>query len=102
MLPLGGMLCRLWRCAARGAGGQGQPAEKVRSEKSDETPSDDLTAIRGIGSAIENRLNVAGIKSYAQLARATAEDVREKLGNLGRGAKVEDWIAQARALAGKD
>ncbi len=58
-----------------------------------------MTAIRGIGIASQNRLYVAGIKSYAQLARASAEEVREILGNQGRVAKVEDWIAQAKELA---
>ncbi len=36
---------------------------------------DDLTAIRGIGIATQNRLYKAGIKSHGQLARATPEDV---------------------------
>jgi predicted flap endonuclease-1-like 5' DNA nuclease len=57
-----------------------------------------LTAIRGIGIATQNRLYAAGIKTYAELARASPEDVREILGKLARGAKVEPWIRQAEEL----
>ena len=60
---------------------------------------DDLTAIRGIGIATQNRLYKAGIKSHGQLARATPEDVRKILGKFAGGADVEDWIAQATELA---
>ena len=63
--------------------------------------SDDLTAIRGMGIATQNRLYRAGIKSYGQLARATPEDVRKILGKLAGGATVGDWIAQAKQLAKK-
>ncbi len=57
-----------------------------------------LTAIRGIGITMQNRLNRAGIMTYAQLAEAKPEHVREALGKLLRGAKVEAWISQAREL----
>ncbi len=59
---------------------------------------DDLTAIRGIGIAVQNRLNRAGITTYAQLAEAKPEQVREALGKLSRGARAEAWISQARDL----
>ncbi len=57
-----------------------------------------LTAIRGIGITMQNRLNRAGIMTYAQLAEAKPEHVREALGKLLRGAKVEAWISRAREL----
>ena len=96
------MLCRLWRCSASGPDRQERAADKAAGNSSDESSSDHLTAIRGIGIATENRLYRAGIKSYGQLARATPEEVREILGRLAGGADVEDWIAQARDLASKE
>ena len=98
MLSLAGMLCRFWRCALCGV------ARKT-SEEDEATAgnqSDDLTAIRGIGIASQNRLYTAGIKTYAALAGTPAEEVRRLLGDLARGAQVEEWIAEARKLAGKD
>ena len=93
------ILCRLWRCPAPGPGRQERAADKAAASSPDESSSDDLTAIGGIGIATQNRLYRAGIKSYAQLARATPEDVRKILGKVAGGADVEDWIAQAKQLA---
>ncbi len=100
MLSLAGMLCRAWKCAGHCVGDQERSVEKSGSKRTKGNASDDLTAIRGIGIAGQNRLNVAGIKSFAQLARANPEELRKILGRLGRSAKVEDWIDQARKLAG--
>ena len=99
MALLARLLCRLWKWAAPDPGRRESTAEKAEPSRPEEISRDDLTAIRGIGTATQNRLNVAGIKSYAQLARASAEDVRKILGKPGRVAKVEDWIAQAKELA---
>ncbi len=93
MFSLAGMLCRLCRCVSRGSSAQ-EPA----AEGGDEARApDDLTAIRGLGKASQDRLQAAGIKTYAQLAKAAPEGLRDI---LGQAAKVEDWIAQAEALAG--
>ena len=93
------MLCRLRRCPASGPDRQERAADKAAANSPDESSSDHLTAIRGIGIATENRLYRAGIKSYGQLARATPEDVRKILGKFAGGADVEKWIAQAKQLA---
>jgi predicted flap endonuclease-1-like 5' DNA nuclease len=74
-------------------------ADKAAGNSPDESSSDDLTAIRGIGIATQDRLYRAGIKWYAELARATPEEVRGILGKVSWGADVEDWIAQAKQLA---
>ena len=95
------ILCRLWRCPAPGPGRQERAADKAAANSPDESSSDDLTAIRGIGMATQDRLYRAGIRSYAQLARASPEDVRGILGKVSRGADDEDWIAQAMKLAKK-
>ena len=99
MALLARMLCRLWRCPAPGPGRRQRAADNAAANSPDESSSDHLTAIRGIGIATQNRLYRAGIKSYGQLARATPEDVRKILGKLAGGASVEDWIAQAKQLA---
>ncbi len=96
------ILCQLWRCSAPGSGRRERAADKAAANSPDESSSDHLTAIRGIGIATENRLNRAGIKSYGQLARATPEDVRKILGKVAGGATIEDWISQARELAGQE
>ncbi len=93
------MLCRWMRCPAPGRGKREGTAEKAEASPPDEISSDDLTAIGGISIATQNRLYGAGIKSYAQLAQASPEEVREILGKLARGADIEDWIAQAKKLA---
>ncbi len=99
MTLLARMLCRWLGCPAPGPGRQERAADKAAANSPDESSSDDLTAIRGIGIATENRLYRAGIKSYRQLARATPEDVRKILGKFAGGASVEKWIAQAKQLA---
>ena len=63
---------------------------------------DDLTVIRGIGAASQNRLNAAEIKSYAQLAEAEPEDVRRVLNEQRQNTRVERWISRARELAPND
>ncbi len=61
--------------------------------------SDDLTAIEGIGIVTQDRLNRSGIKTYAQLAEASPEDLQEILGSRITGARINDCIAEARMLA---
>jgi NADH-quinone oxidoreductase subunit I len=67
---------------------------------------DDLTRVEGIGPVISGVLQKAGIKTFAQLADAKAEDIKEILGkanpNLLRLADPTTWPKQARlAAAGK-
>ncbi len=108
-----GILCRICRCLPVGPREREPSAKPVgdavgeeRAEAKGQAPGenpggvvDDLTAIRGIGITVQNRLNRAGITTYAQLAEAKPEHVREVLdGKLSRGASVEAWISQARDL----
>ena len=90
MSALTGMLCRLWKCACR------SKSEKAADQPN---PGDDLKRIQGIGTATENRLYRAGIKTFGQLAQATPDKLREIVGKLGRSADVERWIAEAAKLA---
>ncbi len=100
MLSLTGMLCRFWRGALCGVTRK-EPQEETAKEAPGENKADDLTVIRGIGIVTQNQLYKAGIKTYAALASARPEELRKALGNLAGGAQVEEWIAQARELAGK-
>jgi predicted flap endonuclease-1-like 5' DNA nuclease len=63
---------------------------------------DDLTAIGGIGPALERKLNAAGISSYAQLAALSSDDIEHLEKNIikfsGR-IRRDDWIGQAKALS---
>ena len=64
-----------------------------------EEKRDDLTSIQGIGKGMQERLNEAGLYSFAHVARSTPDILRNALGNLARLADVEDWIEQAKELA---
>ena len=100
MTLLTSVLCRLCHCVSPGRAGRGRAAGgKADAKGTEENFSDDLTAIRGVGIAIQNRLYVGGITSYADLAKASPEDLRKIAGSLVRGAKVEDWIARAAELS---
>ncbi len=87
-------LCRVWGCACRGPI-KGKPSV----ETAEAISSDDLTAIEGIGIVTQDRLNRSGIKTYAQLAEASPEDLQEILGSRITGARINDCIAEARMLA---
>ena len=61
---------------------------------------DDLKVIRGIGPAIERKLNDAGIQTYAALAGLTNEQLENILGSQVKRLQNEnDLIAQAERLA---
>lgn len=61
---------------------------------------DDLTQIKGVGPTYARRLKEAGLTSYADIAAASVEKLREATGTVGR-ATVDptDWIAQARSMS---
>ncbi len=63
---------------------------------------DDLTPIRGVGSGMQERLNELGIHSFAQLAQADANELRQRLGDTARLARIESWIEQAEELSKSD
>ena len=64
---------------------------------------DDFEPIKGIGKVYEQRLYDAGLRTYAELAAATPEQLAAAC--QARSAvqpNYESWIAQARKLAGLD
>lgn len=80
---------------------QSQPAEtRVAARRPSE--KDDLRVIKGIGPAIEKKLNEAGIRTYAALAALSPQDLENILGNRVKRLQDEnDLIAQAKQLARK-
>jgi predicted flap endonuclease-1-like 5' DNA nuclease len=64
-------------------------------------PGDDLTRIKGIGPTYDRALRAAGIKSFAEIANWTDDDVTRVAGVLrARPDRIrrEDWIGSARRL----
>ncbi len=84
---------------ACGRAPRGPDSEEPSGEKAKEKPPDDLTTIRDIGIATQNRLNTSGIRTYAQLAEATPGDLREILGGRITEGRIKHWIEEARKLA---
>lgn len=60
---------------------------------------DDLKMIKGIGPAIEKRLNQAGIQTFAALAALSTQQLEGILGNAKRLVQEGDLIQQAKKLA---
>lgn len=62
--------------------------------------ADDLKKINGIGPVAEQQLKDQGLTTYAQLAALSDEDVQKVDANMPfSAAQIEDWKAQAAALA---
>ena len=62
---------------------------------------DDLKMISGVGPGLEKKLQDAGIKSYAQIAALTDDDIAELEAHVVKFAgriKRDDWIGQAQQL----
>lgn len=72
---------------------------------SPELPPDDLTAIRGIGPKLAERLNAIGIQRYSDLATLDERGVVQleaQLGGIPGRIRRDDWIGQARGLMAAD
>ena len=67
--------------------------------------ADDLSRIKGLGPKLQALLPTLGLSTYAQIAALTAADLTALDGKLGAfaGRPVKDnWVEQARFLAGGD
>jgi len=58
---------------------------------------DELRAIKGIGPVFAKRLNEAGIVTFADVAAASADQLRE-VTHATAVANPEEWIAEARSM----
>ena len=74
------------------------PRAEAEPEPRVETP-DDLATIKGIGPVMQQRLNAAGIVTYGQLAHASPDELKDKLGECGHLANVAKWVTDAGELA---
>lgn len=66
---------------------------------------DDLTRIKGLGPKISTALRALGVTRYAEIAGWTDEDVARidaQLGAFAGRATRDNWIEQAKLLAGGD
>jgi len=74
------------------------PAKEAPPASTEDAVANDLTVIRGIGPAMQHRLNKAGFYTYVQLAKATPTELRQVLGEVGARVNIEEWVEQAREL----
>lgn len=80
---------------------QPQPVEAPEAMQA-KSEKDDLKIIKGIGPAIEKKLNNAGIQTFDALAQLTVEELENILGSTKRLVQDEGGlIAQAQKLAGQ-
>jgi|SRR5215211_7028369 len=76
-----------------------QPAPVQSAPAQTGNQKDDLKVIRGIGPAIEKKLNSAGIYTFEALAQLSVQELEGILGNARRLAQEGNLIEQARQLA---
>jgi predicted flap endonuclease-1-like 5' DNA nuclease len=76
-----------------------QPAPVQAEPLQTKNERDNLKMIRGIGPAIEKRLNNAGVYTFEALAALSIAELENILGNARRLAQEDDLIAQAKKLA---
>lgn len=71
---------------------------KLAAQPAVQTVQDQLEAIKGIGRVFAQKLNAAGIYTFADLAAQTPERLREIIGTARAASMVQpaDWIQQAR------
>ena len=70
------------------------------SDVAPEAGSDDLTQIKGIGPTYAQKLQAAGISTFAQLAALTASQLDDIIDAPDwRDSDYQDWIDQAKELS---
>jgi predicted flap endonuclease-1-like 5' DNA nuclease len=71
---------------------------KLAAQPAVQTVQDQLEAIKGIGRVFAQKLNAAGIYTFADLAAQTPDRLRAIIGTARAGSMVQpaDWIQQAR------
>jgi len=72
------------------------------AESTQQVVSDDLTVIKGIGPAVQERLRALGIATFSDLARADPKTLIERLKGSQpiSEARVRGWTEAAREQAG--
>jgi predicted flap endonuclease-1-like 5' DNA nuclease len=72
---------------------------RMRAPVTPGSARNDLTAIPGLELDVEQRLNKAGIFTYAQLAQSTPQALRAVLSDPHQRISLDERVAQARAMA---
>lgn len=81
-----------------------QKPKAVKKKTPAKASGDDLKKIKGIGPAIEQKLNAIGLKTYQQIADLTTQDIEkieEQLNGFAGRIERDHWIEQARELTKK-
>lgn len=65
--------------------------------------ADDLKLIAGVGPKLEQVLNARGIRTFAEIAAWTDEEIARLDAELGFGGRIgrDDWAGQAKVLAAR-
>ena len=77
------------------------PEAKPKSSGGTTESKDDLTAISGIGPALQKKLNAEGFCSYAQIAALSEKEIQrleETIIKFPGRIKRDNWVEQARKL----
>jgi predicted flap endonuclease-1-like 5' DNA nuclease len=89
-----------WIAQAKLAAAGDQAGLKALQDQLFSRQGDNLELIEGIGDTANATLGKAGIKTYADLAAATPEQLRAIFAKAGqRGGNYEAWIAEAKLRA---
>ena len=75
--------------------------EESGAESRSEDRPDDLKKIRGIGPALERRLNTTGVRRFKQIAEMSEQDLLDLAAKISISPAVAErgkWIQQARSL----
>jgi predicted flap endonuclease-1-like 5' DNA nuclease len=77
------------------------PAAAKAAKAAAEAPAgpDRLTAIKGLGPRSEEQLRAARVRTFADLAAMTPEQVSDIIASPPPGADFKSWIAEAKRLA---
>ncbi|MGO7637056.1 5' DNA nuclease [Rhizobium leguminosarum] len=80
-----------------------QPKPAVKAKPVARGKTDDLKLIAGIGPKLEQVLNAKGIRSFAEIAAWTDEEIARFDAELGFNGRIgrDDWTGQAKVLAGR-
>lgn len=76
-----------------------RPTATAATAEAVATGSDPLEQISGVGPTYARRLRAAGVKTFAQLASRTPEELREIVGAAAWQADPASWIQQARQFS---
>lgn len=85
--------------AEQAAGPEAEEVAREPAEPAREAGPDDLTTIKGIGPAMQDRLKGLGVATFRDLASADAGDLASRLKPsqpMISRARVEEWIEAAR------